>query len=73
MDPEWRPMVPHIEFFVSSGSLISIKLYALVLSGHFDHLASRSDKFYSLCGIIGGLHSGTIPVYYVAKFWEIYT
>ena len=42
-------------------------------SGYFDHLASRTDKNYSICGIIGGLHSGTIPVYYVAKFWEICT
>ena len=42
-------------------------------SGYFDYLASRTDKNYSICGIIGGLQSGTIPVYYVAKFWEICT
>ena len=33
-------------------------------------MASRTDKNYSICGIIGGLYSGSIPVYYVAKFWE---
>ena len=36
--------------------------------GYFDHWASKTDKNYSICGISGGLHSGTIPVYYVAKF-----
>ena len=32
--------------------------------------ASRTDKNYSIGGIIGGLHSESIPVYYVLKFWE---
>ena len=29
-----------------------------------------TDKNNSICGSISGLHSGSILVYYVAKFWK---